>query len=168
MESEMAEWLRRLLLDQNVPSSIPSSNLLSSCHRGGLSHIQIYFHRLSSRLSDATLNWSPESIAKVMTTCKTKYFPFPCTWHKSTIWRKYQSSRGTYLASWTGTIRTSKGSVLKSHLKDRHDAQSRKSVNSPSMTFWYRIWTYNILVTSPTLYWPSWWSSLSRTQINNH
>ena len=63
----MAEWLRRMLLDKKVQSSISGSNLLCSCHIGGSnSHIQahgVYFHRFPSYLSDETLNRGPESIS---------------------------------------------------------------------------------------------------------
>ena len=65
--SRMDELLRHLLLDQKVQSSIPGSNLLCSCHSGGLnSHMQahkVYLHCLSRHLSDETLNRGPESIA---------------------------------------------------------------------------------------------------------
>ena len=69
----MAEWLTRLPLDQKVRDLIPGSNPLCSCLRGDSnSHIQtheVYFHCLSTRLSDETLNQGPESIAKLVPAC---------------------------------------------------------------------------------------------------
>ena len=56
-----------LPLDQKVQGSIPGSNPLCSCLRGGSnSHVQthvVYFHCLSPRLSYERLNQGPESIA---------------------------------------------------------------------------------------------------------
>ena len=64
----MAEWLRRLTLDQKVRGSIPGSNQLRSCLSGCLnSHIQTheaYFYCLLPRLSDETLNRGPNHLAR--------------------------------------------------------------------------------------------------------
>ena len=75
----MAEWLRRLALDQKVRGSISGSKPLCICHYGGSSsHIQtleVYFHCLLPRLTAETLYPGPESIAYLVPARYTKHLP---------------------------------------------------------------------------------------------
>ena len=78
--SIMAQWLIHLPMDKKVLGSIPGSTLLCSFHNGGLNnHIQtreVYFYCLPPRLSDETLNRSPESMAYLVPARSTIQFPF--------------------------------------------------------------------------------------------